>query len=153
MPQSTAQNFKKIGIETGHLKLNKMGGLTLVDLVSTLEEWCFKQEQASIYYAQHLFNEDAESVVEEIAQKNQKGRVALGAYLSLKKDHLYPVNYGVLSLYIDGDLNNFLEDNEPFLCNEKTKNSIEIRVPKSCCIFVYQISYFFCLGFLHIHKG
>ena len=74
VPQSTAQNFKKIGIETGHLRINKMGGLTLVDLLSTLEEWCFKQEQASIYYAQHLFNEDAESVVEEISQKNQKGK-------------------------------------------------------------------------------
>ena len=131
VPQSTAQNFKKVGIETGHLKINKVGGLSLVDLGSTLEEWCFKQEQASSYYAQHLFNDDPESVIEEIANKAQDGKVALGAYLTLKNDRLYPVSYGTPSLYLEGDMKSFIESNELVLINEKTKNSIEIRVPKS----------------------
>ena len=130
VPQSTVQNFKKTGIEAGHLKVNRVGNLVLIDLIKTLEEWSFKQENDSIYYVQHLFDEKPEKIIETLLHKKHKMKVALGAYLSLKVNQLYPVNTGIPSIYIEKDLDDFVEDNQLVLCESKSKNSIEIRIPK-----------------------
>ena len=129
VPQSTAQNFKKTGIETRHLKINKLGKLSLVNIADTLEEWSFKQDKSKIYYVKHLFDDKPLTVVKNIANKSQKHKVALGAYLTLNEDHLYPVNIGEISLYVGGDLKGFLDENQLLPTKKEDLNAFQIRVP------------------------
>lgn len=128
VPQSTVMNFKKVGILSGHLKLNTQSDLVVANLQKTLEEWSFKTEKHTTYKVKHIFEEPPSKVIKMIANTKHNGKVVLGSAMSLELRSLYPVNQLEYSLYYEGYLfHDWLDQNQLMIAAEDDSNTFEVR--------------------------